>query len=95
MQVQYGAANRDPEMFADPAKFDMQRPNSHKHLAFGAGIHHCVGRHLARKEMLVSFRNILKRMKNIRPARGADSFVIADSYVSFGFSELHLAFDKA
>jgi cytochrome P450 len=95
LQVQYGAANRDPAMFADAAHLDMTRPNANKHMAFGAGIHYCVGHQLARKELLVGFRTLLRRMKNLRGARGAESFVIADSYTTFGHSALHLAFDKA
>ena len=95
VQVQYGAANRDPEMFPDPARLDIVRPNANKHLAFGAGIHHCVGHQLARKELLVAFRNLLRRMKALRGARGADSFITADSFTTFGLSALHLAFDKA
>ena len=95
VQVQYGAANRDPEMFPNPERFDIGRSNANKHLAFGAGIHYCVGHQLSRKELLVTFRNVLRRMKNLRPARGADSVIMADSYTTFGLAELHLAFDKA
>ncbi|WP_028812834.1 cytochrome P450 [Streptomyces flavidovirens] len=46
----FDAANRDPEKFPEPDEFNPDRGNSHQHLSFGHGIHHCMGVHLARAE---------------------------------------------
>ncbi len=54
-----GAANRDPRKFADPATFEPARENAIYHLAFGHGIHHCAGAHLARAEGRVTINRLL------------------------------------
>jgi cytochrome P450 family 150 subfamily A5 len=54
-----GAANRDPRKFTDPATFDLERENAIYHLAFGHGIHHCAGAHLARAEGRVTINRLL------------------------------------
>jgi cytochrome P450 len=54
-----GAANRDPRKFTDPARFDPERENAIYHVAFGHGIHHCAGAHLARAEGRVTIDRLL------------------------------------
>ncbi|MFK7843174.1 MAG: cytochrome P450 [Sphingorhabdus sp.] len=63
--LMYGAANRDPKQFEDPEELDVFRKNSRLHLAFGAGPHACIGAMLARKEIEVTLRQILKRLQSI------------------------------
>jgi pimeloyl-[acyl-carrier protein] synthase len=60
-----GAANRDPEMFAYPDRLDITRQQT-SHIAFGRGIHHCLGASLARLEARIAFETILERFADIR-----------------------------
>ena len=59
------AANRDPAYFADPDKFDIQRKKN-RHIAFGQGIHFCVGAALSRAESTIAVGTALKRFPNLR-----------------------------
>jgi cytochrome P450 len=59
------SANRDPEKFADPDKFDITRwPN--QHVAFGSGVHHCLGATLARVEGQEVFKALAERFPDLR-----------------------------
>jgi cytochrome P450 PksS len=65
------SANRDPSMFANPNGLDLGRtPN--KHIAFGNGIHYCVGAPLARLEGSVAFNLLLNRLPNLALAVSPD-----------------------
>jgi cytochrome P450 len=70
VQLRYAAANRDPAKFPDPDRFDIARDNARVHLAFGKGIHMCVGNMLSRKEMALAFTELLKRLTDFRLADG-------------------------
>ncbi|WP_422061860.1 cytochrome P450 [Sphingopyxis sp.] len=70
VQLRYAAANRDPARFPDPDRFDMERANARSHLAFGKGIHMCVGNMLSRKEMAVAYTELLRRLTEFRVAEG-------------------------
>ena len=62
-----GAANRDPDQFPQPDTFDITRqPN--RHLAFGLGLHFCLGAPLARAEARIGFARLLERLPNLQLA---------------------------
>lgn len=56
--LNWAAANHDPDKFPDPDTLKFERPNGSAHLAFGAGIHRCLGNHLARRELRAAIRAI-------------------------------------
>jgi cytochrome P450 len=61
----YGAGNRDPDVFPDPDQFDMHRPNVQKHVAFGHGVHKCLGFRVARMQLEVAYERIFERFPDI------------------------------
>jgi cytochrome P450 len=61
------AANRDEQLFADPDRFDVQRDAS-GHVAFGFGVHQCLGQVLARAELQIVYETLFKRLPNLRLA---------------------------
>ncbi len=63
----YGAANRDPDVFPSPDVFDMMRDNVDKHLAFGHGVHKCLGARIAQMQLRLSYEKIFERFPNIAP----------------------------
>jgi cytochrome P450 len=63
------AANRDPEQFEDPERFDVERyarePRPAAHFSFGGGTHHCLGAHLARMESQVAIGKLVQRFDRL------------------------------
>jgi cytochrome P450 len=60
-----GATNRDPAVYADPDRLDLTRGNV-RHLAFGGGVHYCLGAQLARIEAEIAIATLLRRLPNLR-----------------------------
>ena len=92
--LRYGSGNRDEELFENPDKFDVTRNNARRHVAFGQGIHVCLGMNLSRKEMYTAFPIILSRLKNMRFADG-NKFNYSPNVLLRGLDNLYIEFDKA
>jgi cytochrome P450 len=93
--LRFGSANRDEARFAEPEAFDVRRGNVRRHIAFGYGIHVCIGAALARQELVIAFNALLKRVRNWGFAPGRNDFLHPPSILLRGLSELHLTFDPA
>lgn len=66
MLLLFASANRDERVFAEPDRFDPTRPNLEQQLAFGRGIHFCVGAALARMELRVALETLAARLPALR-----------------------------
>lgn len=90
--VMVAAANRDPAHFPDPDKFDITR-NPNDHLAFGEGIHFCLGSGLARVEGSIAIATMLERFPRLRLARPEAPLRYKGSYFLRGLAHLEMAID--
>ena len=87
------SANRDPRQFTEPERFDITRtPN--RHVAFGHGIHFCIGAPLSRMEAAVALPMIIEQLPNLRILH-EDTPELFEGRFLFGFKRLPIAFDKA
>ena len=77
LMLVYLSANRDDAVFADPYRFDVRRKNANEHIAFGTGVHFCLGAHLARMELKAFIRELLSRLESIEP-NGPSEHMIAN-----------------
>jgi cytochrome P450 len=66
VRLSISAANRDPQIFDDPDRFELERKNGRRHLAFAQGAHVCVGVHLARLEARTALTELLARLPDLR-----------------------------
>lgn len=93
-----GASNRDPRKFAEPEKFELDRPNLREHIAFGRGVHSCPGSPLARAEGRVTIERFLDRTSSLTVSEehhgpaGQRHYAYDPTYIIRGLTELHLEF---
>jgi cytochrome P450 len=92
--ARFASANQDDEQFPDAAKFNLMRDNLKDQVAFGKGVHHCLGAALSRREMNIGFKVILERMENFRLAEGASEPEFSANALLHGMTGLNIAFDK-
>jgi cytochrome P450 len=89
--VSLAAANRDPARFANPDVFDITRADANRHVAFGKGIHVCLGAPLARVEGQVAFGTLFGRLPELRLAVPAEEVRWGASFLR-GFARLPVLF---
>lgn len=90
LMLRFAAANRDPAYFPEPDRFDVERKNARSHLAFGRGIHMCVGNMLSRKELAVAFERLLARYDRFTLPKGGNDFRHAPNRLLRGLIKLNV-----
>ena len=93
VNLRYGSANRDETKYECPAEFDVDRKNASSHLAFGAGIHHCIGAQLACREITIAVRELTSRLKDIRLV-DSDKLSHTPSVILRALDEFEIEFSK-
>ena len=90
----YGSLNFDERQFACPYEFDVDRPNLTKQLAFGAGAHRCIGAALARMELKVAAREIVRKLDNIQLMMPADRLSYVPSIATHRIAYMPISFTR-
>ena len=70
--LNFAAANRQPETFAEPNTFDIFRPNANQHISFGKGIHFCLGAGLSKMEARIALEVLTSTVPSLRLADTQD-----------------------
>lgn len=91
--VSLAAGNRDAEVFAEPDRLDITRRRE-QHLAFGYGVHQCLGAQLARVEMRIGFRALFQRFPTLRLAVPAAEVSLGEDMVFYGAHSLPVTWDS-
>jgi cytochrome P450 len=93
IMLRFAAANRDPAKYDDPDEIDLSRRNAGTHLAFGAGIHHCIGANLAREELVHTFDMLLARVRGFEFVPGKNDHRHHPSMILRGLERLYIRFE--
>ena len=91
VMAHFASANRDDGVFTEPDQYCPQRGDIGNHLAFGKGIHFCIGAPLGRLELRVALPMLLRRLPGLRPGAGAP--VREPVFFARGFASLPVAWD--
>jgi cytochrome P450 len=92
--IAFCSANRDEEVFADPDTFDPSRDNVRDNLAFGKGIHFCLGANLSRLEGKVALEELSKRLDTLSLS-ASNTFDYYPSFMLRGLTRLNVEFTAA
>ncbi|MEV5558808.1 cytochrome P450 [Nonomuraea wenchangensis] len=91
--VSLPVVNRDPAAFAAPDTLDPARQDARRHLAFGHGVHQCLGQQLARNELRIGYRALFDRFPGLRLAVPATEVPLRQDATVFGVGHLPVTWD--
>ncbi|MES2489121.1 MAG: cytochrome P450 [Pseudomonadota bacterium] len=94
VMVLYASGNDDETQFACPRNFDLNRTNLGKHVAFGVGVHRCIGASLSRMEIKVVAREVVRRLGDIKLAIPADQITYAPTVAVRTIERLPITFTR-
>ena len=89
--AQIMGANHDPAVFANPGTFDIERQSKYPHMAFGFGIHQCIGQQLSRMELRSVFTVLPQRIPTLRLAVPFEDLAFKRGGLAHGLQALPLA----
>ena len=92
IMIRYGAANRDERQFENPDVLNIHRPKAGAQLAFGAGVHFCIGAPLARQELNLGFKALLEAGEDFALAEGVEAPKSEISFILRNLPQLHLTY---
>jgi cytochrome P450 len=87
------AANWDHVVFPEPDRIRLDRPNVRRHLAFGHGVHQCLGQQLARSELRLGYRALFERFPSLRLADPASDIPLRENAAVYGVWQLPVSWD--
>jgi cytochrome P450 len=92
----WASGNRDAKRFADADTFNLDRANSSQQLAFGTGVHFCIGAMLARQEMRCAFREIVNQVRSMELAMPSEQLDLSSSFIVLrGLTSLPVRFQQS
>jgi cytochrome P450 len=92
LYLAYASANRDDAKFECPERINLERKNLGQHLSFGSGIHRCIGSMLARMEIKVSMRQVVKQLSAMKLAIAESELAYRPSMVTRTLVSLPVTF---
>lgn len=95
LNLRWGAGNRDPQRYENRNEVDLERKAITQHLAFGHGIHFCLGNQLARAELRIGLSRLLKETTSFRLADVPDNVVRPPHFIAYGISKLMIEITRA
>ncbi|WP_108810551.1 cytochrome P450 [Sphingorhabdus sp. Alg231-15] len=93
INIRFAAANRDDGQFEYPEKLNLDRAKPGSHVAFGSGVHHCLGAPLARRELIWGFTAVIEKFEDMWFAEGKNDFAFHPHFLLRSLKELHIEFE--